>query len=86
MTGQQARSAGQDAASSFRAPQVSYVGYMASYPLAAISTVAPASIILILVAGLAGLTLLGTTRAATLTSASSHQAQDGHRAEQKAVG
>jgi MFS family permease len=48
---------------------LSYVGYAASYPLAAIGTVAPASVILVAVAGLAALTLVWTTRAVTLTAA-----------------
>lgn len=47
---------------------LSYVGFAASYPLAAIGAVVPAAILLVGVAVLAALTLLWTTHAATVTA------------------
>jgi MFS family permease len=52
---------------------ISYVGFAASYPLAAMGAVVPASVLLVAVAVLAALTLAWTTRASKLTSPSSGQ-------------
>lgn len=49
---------------------LTYIGFMASYPLAALSTVASADVILIGVAVLAAVTLAWTTYAAKVTAAS----------------
>ena len=48
---------------------ITYVGFTASYPLAAIGAVVPAAIVLVGVAVLAAATLAWTVRAATVTPA-----------------
>lgn len=52
---------------------LTYIGFMASYPLAAIGEFVPAGILLVAVAVLAALTLVFTTRSAALTAADSCQ-------------